>query len=256
MSKQQAEFSTSKVGPGGALAMYRQKYCSGTSFFAWLRYELSMIFLRGLPGIAGFGLRTVLYPGLFSSCGRRPAIAQNVSISNPKNIALGSKVMIDELVALDARANSAIYIGDFVSIGRGTILAAKGESIILHEGVNIGSNCRIASQTKIEIGASTLIAGYSYIGPGNHTRTEAGSYIDGEMQLKGGVSIGKHCWIGTRATILDGVQIGDGAVVGAHSLVVEDVPAGAVVAGTPARFIRMIDPSSNSNSDATDSSVE
>ncbi|MCB0322363.1 MAG: acyltransferase [Bdellovibrionales bacterium] len=58
------------------------------------------------------------------------------------------------------------------------------------------------------------------------------------MELKGGVRIGKHCWIGTRATILDGVTIGDHAVVGAHSLVREDVPPGAVVAGVPAKIVK------------------
>ena len=53
----------------------------------------------------------------------------------------------------------------------------------------------------------------------------------------GRVRIGNHVFVGANATILPGVTIGDGAVVGAGSVVTHDVPAGAVVAGVPARVI-------------------
>ena len=53
-----------------------------------------------------------------------------------------------------------------------------------------------------------------------------------------GIIIGNDVWIGARAIILDGVTIGDGAIVGAGSVVTKDVPAFAVVGGSPARLIR------------------
>lgn len=52
------------------------------------------------------------------------------------------------------------------------------------------------------------------------------------------IKIGNDVWIGARAIILDGVTIGDGAIVGANSVVTRDVPAYAVVAGVPARILR------------------
>lgn len=55
------------------------------------------------------------------------------------------------------------------------------------------------------------------------------------------VVIGKGVWVGSNATILPGVTVGDHAVIGAASVVTKDVPARAIVAGSPARVIRSID---------------
>ncbi|CAM5455544.1 serine O-acetyltransferase [Thauera mechernichensis] len=51
--------------------------------------------------------------------------------------------------------------------------------------------------------------------------------------------IGNDLWIGFGATIVGGVKIGDGAVIGAHAVVTKDVPPYAIVGGNPARLIRM-----------------
>ena len=47
-----------------------------------------------------------------------------------------------------------------------------------------------------------------------------------------------HVWIGTRVTILSGVNVGNGAVIAAGALVTKDVPAGALVGGIPAKIIK------------------
>ena len=52
------------------------------------------------------------------------------------------------------------------------------------------------------------------------------------------VVIGNFCWLGARVTILPGITIGDGAVIGAGSVVAHDVPKGAVVAGNPAKILK------------------
>jgi hypothetical protein len=58
-------------------------------------------------------------------------------------------------------------------------------------------------------------------------------------KTKGDIIIGNNVWIAGDAKILSGVTIGDGAVIGAHSLVAKDVPSYAVYAGNPARLIKM-----------------
>jgi acetyltransferase-like isoleucine patch superfamily enzyme len=53
------------------------------------------------------------------------------------------------------------------------------------------------------------------------------------------IVIGRKVWLGAAATVLPGVTIGDGAIVGAGAVVTKDVPANAIVAGVPAKLIRM-----------------
>lgn len=60
----------------------------------------------------------------------------------------------------------------------------------------------------------------------------------GDLVVNGPTEIGNDVWIGRRAIIMPGVTIGDGAVVGAGSIVTKDVAPYAIVAGNPARFIR------------------
>jgi acetyltransferase-like isoleucine patch superfamily enzyme len=62
------------------------------------------------------------------------------------------------------------------------------------------------------------------------------------MQVRGGVTIGDHAWLGARVTVLDGVRIGRHAIIGAHSVVKDDVPDFAVAVGAPAKIIRVRDP--------------
>jgi acetyltransferase-like isoleucine patch superfamily enzyme len=241
MTPQQAFLSGEK---NSALAVYRELAVGQASlpFFLW--YEAVSCLSANLPGLPGFALRSLLYPTLLGASGARPAFGRGAVIRNPRRIFLGRRVMVDDYAVLDVRGvEGQLTLSDHVSIGRFTTVAAKGGVISIGAGANIGSYCRVATQSKVVIGESVLVAAYCYIGPGNHQSGDAATpLIAREMENRGGVNIGAHAWIGAHSTILDGVTIGAGAIVGAHSLVREDVPPGAVVAGVPARIIRRPEP--------------
>ncbi len=55
------------------------------------------------------------------------------------------------------------------------------------------------------------------------------------------ICIGNNVWVGAKATVTRGVSIGDNAVIGANSVVTENIPSNAIVAGCPARVIRLIE---------------
>lgn len=238
MTPQQAVLSDLKRS---GLATYRELAVGSAGWGRCIFNEVIQCAFGWVPGLAGLALRALFYPALFKSCGKRPAIGRGGLIRVPGQIAIGSGVLIDDYVALDVRGEqAAITLEDRVSIGRFSTIAAKYGVITLSPGANIGSYCRVATNSKVVIGASVLVGAYCYIGPGNHTEGD-GPLIEQPMDIRGGVEIGDHAWLGARVTILDGVKIGKHAIIGAHSLVTSDVPDWGVAVGTPARVIKIRD---------------
>ena len=99
-------------------------------------------------------------------------------------------------------------LGKFTDIGAFTYINAKNK-VVVEDNVQIGSHCSI----------------YSY------------STIDG---FEGRVLLKKNCKIGSHSVILPGVRVGENSIVGAFSLVKDDIPANVVAVGIPARVIRKL----------------
>lgn len=112
-----------------------------------------------------------------------------------------------------------------------------GCNTLLSEGVFINYGVTILDSAEVRIGAGTMI------GPNCQLITVTHPVDDHEMRAGGWeiakpITIGENVWLGTAVTVLPGVSIGDNAVVGARAVVTRDVPAGAVVVGSPARVVR------------------
>ena len=245
MTEQQRRLSRAGLG---RLARYRDFVSGNGGLLSWLAFEFYQFFLSNMSGLLGYALRPVLLKRFLAASGSGLTIGRGLTIRQPKNISLGKACVIDDYAVLDVRtANfkgeaARIELGQSCFLGRFSTIAAKGGPIVLGDAVNISSHCRIASQSRIEIGDSVLIASYVYIGPGNHRTEDADKPImEQGMEIRDGVKIGSNTWIGARASILDGVKIGRDVIVGAHSLVTEDVPDRAVVVGVPARVLRIRD---------------
>ena len=72
----------------------------------------------------------------------------------------------------------------------------------------------------------------------NHNFDDPELPINQQGVKRRGVVIGEDCWIGNRATVLDGVRIGRGSVIGAAAVVTGDIPEFSVAVGSPARVLR------------------
>ncbi|MDD2943194.1 MAG: acyltransferase [bacterium] len=239
LSEQQKKFQADE---GGALTKYRIFIAGNKSWGFFAAFELYNLLISGCGSLLGYGARALLLPFFLGGSRGKITVGRGVTLRNPAAIFFGRGVIAEDYAVIDVRSTESgsgrIEIGDHVFLGRNTIVTAKGGEIKLHPGVNISSDCRIATQSSVEICSGVLIGAYTYIGPGNHRTNDSRPIMEQGMDIRGGVHIGENCWIGARVTILDGVKVGNNSVIGAHSLVREDVPENAVVAGTPARIIR------------------
>jgi acetyltransferase-like isoleucine patch superfamily enzyme len=208
-----------------------------------LLYEIVVLTSSWVPGALGLVLRKLLYPRLLRSAGRGVVFGQDVVLRHPHKIRLGDRVVIDDLVVLDAKgsSNEGITIGDGVFLGRGTILSCKNGDIVLGAGVNIGFHSEIFSGSRVEVGRGGLFAAYTYLVGGGHEfeRTDVG--VLEQARTSRGIVLGDHVWLGAGAKVLDGVRVGRSVVVGAGAVVTDDLPDGSVAVGIPARVVRTRD---------------
>ncbi len=136
-----------------------------------------------------------------------------------------------------ARRSGTVTIGHHVMLYPHVYLETQGQGLI-----RIGSGCvlstavHIVAMAGITIGEGTLIGEFVSLRDANHIRTPNGS-LRYSGHAASPIVIGHDVWIGRGAVLLAGVIIGDGATIGANAVVTHDVPAGATVAGVPARPI-------------------
>lgn len=111
-----------------------------------------------------------------------------------------------------------------------------GKTIEIGDDTKIGNNTIINAINKIHIGANTAIAAQCYIIDANHG-IQAGTPIrEQAMDVSSdGIFIGDDVWIGAQCVIVKGAYIGNGAVIGANSLVNSHIPDNAIAFGSPAR---------------------
>lgn len=105
----------------------------------------------------------------------------------------------------------------------------------------IGKFCMIAQGTKFIMGPAnhriTSVTAYPFNVFGGAWTENTPPHMD-QLPHKGDTVLGSDVWIGRESVIMPGVKIGDGAIVAAYSVVVEDVPAYTVYGGNPAKFIK------------------
>lgn len=128
---------------------------------------------------------------------------------------------------------------DWSFIARYAVVQSVGGKITLGKRVAIGDFCSIYGQGGLSIGDDTMVSSHVSIVPNQHTFQDLTRPISFQVCISKGVSIGCGVWIGIGATVLDGVSIGDGAIVGAGAVVTKNVDANSIVAGVPARLLRM-----------------
>ncbi len=159
----------------------------------------------------------------------------------------GSRLQTDGLcfvapdVTFEIGRGATLRLGRWCWIGHGTkIRVHEGEAEIGAKSV-LGQECTISAFQSVSIGRECVIADRVMLIDFDHGVVEVERPIRLQGIYKRDVRVGSNCWIGYGARILRGVSVGDNSLVGTNTVVTKDVPDNAVVAGAPARTLRMRD---------------
>jgi acetyltransferase-like isoleucine patch superfamily enzyme len=132
--------------------------------------------------------------------------------------------------------------GDAKRVGEGCyyldlIVWLNGDQIELGDRVGFNYGCYVNGYGGLVIGDRSLVGPYSMIHTANHNMDPERPLLE-QGWRKQPVEIGADCWIGMGVCILPGTRVGDGCVVGAGSVVADDLPAYTVAVGNPARVVK------------------
>lgn len=150
---------------------------------------------------------------------------------------LGMVFLGRHLQLLAPRGCGRLSIGADTHIGHYSAIRSHEGSVAIGSRCVLGSRVTINSYLDVSIGDDTLIADDVYIIDFDHRFADLTVPIKDQGIVKSPISIGHDCWLGTKVVVTRGVAIGDGAVVGAGSVVTGDVAPRAIVAGVPARVV-------------------
>jgi len=170
-----------------------------------------------MPGGLGLIVRRFYYSRKFKVCGSNLFIDTDVTFYRPENISVGDNVSIGKYGVFEAAVE--IIIGSGTGISTGYMNASHGPIII-------GENCLISRGVQMYAG----------------TRKYANKavLVKNQGYSSGKVIINNDVWIGANSYIGKDIVIGEGAVIGAGSMVNHDIKPYSVVAGVPAKIIKII----------------
>jgi len=171
----------------------------------------------------------------------KPYISPSAAIHCPR-LSVGSHCFIDDGVTIYAHHDGGrVELGQGVHIYRGTIIEiGRGGSVVIGPDTHIQSHCNIKGFLgSTIIGQGVQIAPHCAFSPYEHGFDLLGTDIrDQDITSSGDIVLEDNVWLGLNVTVLDGVRIGRGTVVGAGAVVTKSLPQQSIAVGVPAKVVR------------------
>jgi acetyltransferase-like isoleucine patch superfamily enzyme len=142
-------------------------------------------------------------------------------------------------VKLEIGRHAVLHVGRWAWIGHGCKIRVHEGEVSIGAKTVIGQECTISAYQHVSIGRECILADRVMLIDFDHGVVEVERPIRLQGIYKRDVNVGHNVWMGYGACVLRGVAIGDNSVVGTNAVVTTSAPANAVLAGIPARVIRM-----------------
>ena len=171
-------------------------------------------------------------------------LVRRCKIKHKHLISVGKTLTLGDYVEINALSKQGVIIGNNVSIQKNTIIECTGVIRDIGESLVIGNNVGIAQNAFIQVRGKVIIGNDVIFGPNVSVFSETHNFDNPNLpvrvqgETRRGVIIEDGAWLGTRAIILDGVTVGRNSIVAAGAIVTENVPAGVIVGGVPARILK------------------
>lgn len=201
-----------------------------------LNYELRVFLFGWIPGSLGIVLRKRFYKSFFKAVGKGLVIGRNVTIRHGDKITLGDNVFLDDYSLLDGRGSGeeGVSIGSNTILGRAAFVQSKVGSIKIGNNVNIGTYSIVTAQGGIIIDDWVQIAGACKISGGRFKLDlDMKEGVPFKRYSNGPIHIEEYSFLGGSSHVADGTTIGRCSVIGAGSIVMNNLPAGSVYMPKP-----------------------
>lgn len=172
-------------------------------------------------------------------------VGKHVHVSHGKHIRCGKNVKFEDYAEIHGLCSEGLNFGDNVTISRGVMIRPSsyyggdfGAGLTIGDHSSIGSYGYVGCSGKIIIGKNVMFGPRCSLFAENHMFSDTVNSIKSQGVKQKGITVEDDCWIGSNVTILDGVTIGKGSVVGAGTLVTKDIPAGSIVVDKREKIIK------------------
>lgn len=172
-------------------------------------------------------------------------LSTKANIKCRSKMKVGRSVSIERGCYIDALSTDGIRFGNNVSAGRNVKIIGTGHLQLLGKGLVVGNNVGLGTECfygcggGISIGDDTIIGDYVSFHAENHVYKNPAQLIRLQGVQRKGIIVGPNCWIGAKCTVLDGVEIEEGCVIAAGSLLTAGrYAANSIYGGVPAKFIK------------------
>jgi acetyltransferase-like isoleucine patch superfamily enzyme len=142
-------------------------------------------------------------------------------------------------VKLEIGRDATLRIGRWAWLGHGTKIRVHEGEVSIGAKTVMGQECTISAFQHVSIGRECIVADRVMLIDFDHGAVEVERPVRLQGIYKRDVRVGHNVWMGYGACVLRGVSIGDNSIVGTSAVITRNVPANAVVGGSPARVIRM-----------------